>query len=202
MELAETKIGRLDHKIEKLQILELVPGVEFLARKAASGSNGLCLEEFAPFGVIGVVTPVTHSVPTLSANAINMIASGNSLVANAHPSGANCAAHGDARIQSDKSRRNSASTDLSPAFIPPTLETAEQLFNHRGVSLLVVTGGPSVARAAMTARKRRDRRRAGQSAGGRRRNGLPAERRDLHRQRRGLRQQPPVHRRKAGLLRR
>src|SRR5215212_2457228 len=27
MELDETKIGRLDHKVEKLQILELVPGV-------------------------------------------------------------------------------------------------------------------------------------------------------------------------------
>src|SRR5690242_5219276 len=30
MELDERKIGRLDHKIEKLQVLELVPGVEFL----------------------------------------------------------------------------------------------------------------------------------------------------------------------------
>ena len=83
MELEETKIGRLDHKIEKLQILELVPGVEYLHDRASSGSNGLCIEEFAPFGVIGIVTPVTHSIPTLSANAINMIASGNSLVANA-----------------------------------------------------------------------------------------------------------------------
>src|SRR5882672_9285738 len=34
MELEETKIGRLDHKIEKLQILELVPGVEFLTTNA------------------------------------------------------------------------------------------------------------------------------------------------------------------------
>src|SRR5690242_20070479 len=34
MELKETKIGRLDHKIEKLQILELVPGVEFLKTQA------------------------------------------------------------------------------------------------------------------------------------------------------------------------
>ena len=93
MELDETKIGRLDHKIEKLQILELVPGVEFLRTDATSGSNGVCLEEYAPFGVIGVITPVTHSVPTLSANAINMIASGNSIVANPHPSGTNCAAH-------------------------------------------------------------------------------------------------------------
>src|SRR5687767_9694931 len=89
MELDETKIGRLDHKIEKLQILELVPGVEFLRTDATSGSNGVCLEEYAPFGVIGVITPVTHSVPTLSANAINMIASGNSIVANPHPSGTN-----------------------------------------------------------------------------------------------------------------
>src|SRR5688500_11371231 len=32
LELDETKIGRLDHKIEKLQILELVPGVELLKK--------------------------------------------------------------------------------------------------------------------------------------------------------------------------
>ena len=93
MELDETKIGRLDHKIEKLQILELVPGVEFLKTSAMSGSNGMCIEEFAPFGVIGVITPVTHSVPTLTANVINMVASGNSIVANPHPSGTQCAAH-------------------------------------------------------------------------------------------------------------
>src|SRR6266480_4145806 len=92
MELDETKIGRLDHKIEKLQILELVPGVEFLKTHADSGSNGLCLHEFAPFGVIGIITPVTHSVPTLTANVINMVAAGNSIVANPHPSGTNCAA--------------------------------------------------------------------------------------------------------------
>ena len=89
MEFDETKVGRLDHKIEKLKILELVPGVEYLKTNAFSGSNGICLEEFAPYGVIGVITPVTHSIPTLSANAINMIASGNSLVINPHPSGAN-----------------------------------------------------------------------------------------------------------------
>src|SRR5213075_374876 len=89
MELDETKIGRLDHKIEKLQILELVPGVEFLKTAAFSGSNGICLEEFAPFGVIGVITPVTHSIPTLTANVTNMIAAGNSIVCNPHPGGAN-----------------------------------------------------------------------------------------------------------------
>jgi aldehyde dehydrogenase len=43
---------------------------------------------------------------------------------------------------------------LITCIAPPTLETAEQLFNHRGVALLVVTGGPAVARAALGAKKR------------------------------------------------
>jgi aldehyde dehydrogenase len=38
--------------------------------------------------------------------------------------------------------------------VPPTLETAEQIFQHRGIPLLVVTGGPAVARAALAAKKR------------------------------------------------
>jgi aldehyde dehydrogenase len=153
IELDETKIGRLDHKIEKLQILELVPGVEFLRTNATSGSNGMCIEEFAPFGVIGIITPVTHSVPTLSANAINMIAAGNSIVANPHPSGTRCAA-----IAVREYNRAIASkygiADLITLVAPPTLETAEQIFNHRGIPLLVVTGGPGVARAALAAKKR------------------------------------------------
>jgi len=153
MELAETKVGRLDHKIEKLQILDRVPGVEYLRTEAATGSDGLCLEEFAPFGVIGVVTPVTHSIPTLSANAINMIAAGNSLVANAHPSGANCAAHA-IREYNRQIAAKYGIDGLITCVLPPTLESAEQLFNHRGIALLVITGGPAVARAALKARKR------------------------------------------------
>ncbi|HEX5245260.1 MAG TPA: aldehyde dehydrogenase [Tepidisphaeraceae bacterium] len=153
MELDETRIGRLDHKIEKLQILELVPGVESLKTLADSGSNGLCLEEFAPFGIIGIVTPVTHSVPTLTANAINMIASGNSIVANCHPSGVNCAAFA-VREYNQQIARKFGIENLVTCVIPPTLETAEQIFQHRGIPLLVVTGGPAVARAALAAKKR------------------------------------------------
>src|SRR4051812_22683655 len=153
MEIEETKIGRLDHKIEKLKILELVPGVEYLKTQATSGSNGLCLEEFAPFGVIGVITPVTHSVPTLSANAINMIASGNSIVANPHPSGTRCAVHA-VREYNRAIAAKYGIEHLITCLAAPTLETADKLFNHRGIALLVVTGGPAVARAALSAKKR------------------------------------------------
>src|SRR5438876_11972082 len=153
IEMDETKIGRLDHKIEKLQILELVPGVEFLKTHADSGSNGLCLHEFAPFGVIGVITPVTHSVPTLTANVINMVASGNAIVANPHPSGTNCAAIA-VREYNRQIAAKFGVDHLITCIVPPTLETAEAIFNHRGIPLLVVTGGPAVARAALAAKKR------------------------------------------------
>ena len=80
-ELNETKIGRLDHKIAKLEIMNKVPGVEWLRPYALSGDDGITLEEYAPFGVVGAILPVTHSVPTMTGNVINMVAAGNAVVA-------------------------------------------------------------------------------------------------------------------------
>ncbi len=59
-EMNETKIGRLDHKIEKLKIVKLVPGVEWLRTDAKSGDHGLTITEYAPFGVIGAC-PKRHT---------------------------------------------------------------------------------------------------------------------------------------------
>ena len=75
MEMEETKIGRLVHKIEKLKTLgERSPGVEFMRSEVYSGDHGLAVIEHAPFGVIGAITPVTHSLPTITGNAVSMIA--------------------------------------------------------------------------------------------------------------------------------
>ncbi|MFN0051367.1 MAG: aldehyde dehydrogenase family protein [Planctomycetales bacterium] len=153
LELEETKIGRLDHKIEKLKIVKLVPGVEFLKTDCISGDNGLTLTEYAPFGVIGAITPVTHSLPTLAGNAISMIAGGNTLVINAHPGGARIASEGVRRFN----KAIHAATGLENLITiveQPTLETAAEIFGHRGVRILCVTGGPAVARAALESRKR------------------------------------------------
>ena len=93
MEFEETKIGRLEHKIEKLRVLgQRSPGVEFMHSEVYSGDHGLAVIEHAPFGVIGAITPVTHSLPTIACNAINMIAAGNTVVVNPHPSGRKVAA--------------------------------------------------------------------------------------------------------------
>lgn len=153
-ELEETKIGRLDHKIAKLRdAIPRVPGVEYLRTENVSGDNGLTLTDYSPFGVIGAITPVTHSLPTLAGNAINMLASGNTVVFNAHPSGARIAAEGVRRF--NKAIQNAIGLDdLLTIIDPPTLESASALFDHRGVRLLVVTGGPAVARAALGSKRR------------------------------------------------
>ncbi|MSU69308.1 MAG: aldehyde dehydrogenase EutE [Opitutaceae bacterium] len=154
IEFAETKIGRLAAKIEKLRICaDLVPGVEMLERKVFSGDFGLTVIDFAPWGVIGAVTPSTHSVPTLTGNAINMIAAGNSVVFNTHPAACQVAALA-IRAYNEAIFQETGIPDLLATVVKPTLETFDALCKHPDVRLLCVTGGPAVVAAAMKAGKR------------------------------------------------
>ncbi len=154
MEMEETKVGRLKHKIEKLKTLgEKTPGVEFLRTECFSGDHGLAVIEHAPFGVIGAITPVTHSLPTITGNAVSMIAGGNTLVVNPHPSGKKVAAEGVRRFN-QAIHADLGIDNLICLICEPTLETAQQLFKHRNVALICVTGGPAVARAALNSGKR------------------------------------------------
>lgn len=154
IEFEETKIGRLEHKIEKLKICgDLVPGVEALERMAFSGDFGLTVIDFAPWGVIGAVTPSTHSVPTLTGNAINMIAAGNAVVFNTHPGAAKCAAVA-IKAYNEAIAKETGITDLLCTVTKPTLETFQQMCANPHVKLLCVTGGPAVVAAAMKTGKR------------------------------------------------
>src|SRR5688572_933005 len=154
MEMHETRIGRLEHKIEKLKTLgERTPGVEFMRSEVYSGDRGLAVIEHAPFGVIGAITPVTHSLPTITGNAVSMLAAGNTVVVNPHPSGKKVAAEGVRRFN-EAIHRDLGIDNLICVIAEPTLETANALFAHRGISLICVTGGPAVARAALNSGKR------------------------------------------------
>ena len=153
IELEETKIGRLDHKIAKLQIIKLVPGVEWLRPDARSGDHGITLEEYTPFGVVAAITPSTHSIPTLSGNVVNIIAAGNGVVFNAHPSAARCAAVA-VREYNKAIERETGIRNLITIIETPTLDSFKAICSHEAVRLLCVTGGPMVVKAAMQTGKR------------------------------------------------
>ena len=154
MEMEETQIGRLEHKHEKLKTLgEKTPGVEFLRSEVFSGDNGLAVIEHAPFGVIGAITPVTHSLPTITGNAVSMIAAGNTLVVNPHPAGKRVAVEGVRRFN-QAIHQDLGIDNLICVIAEPTLDTANAIFGHRDVAMICVTGGPAVARAALNSGKR------------------------------------------------
>jgi len=152
-EFAETKIGRLDHKIEKLQIVKLVPGTEWLHPDARSGDHGITLEEFTPFGVIAAILPMTHSIPTLSGNIINIVAAGNAVVFNPHPGGARSAALAVAAYN-EAIKAAIGIENLVCTIEQPTLESFDALCKAPEVRVLCVTGGPAVVAAAMKSGKR------------------------------------------------
>ena len=153
LELDETKIGRLDHKIEKLQIIKLVPGVDWLRPDGHSGDHGITLEEYTPFGVVGAVTPSTHSIPTLSGNVVNIAAAGNAVVFNAHPAAAQCAATA-VRAFNEAIYRETGIENIACIIEKPTMESFAAMCKHELVRLLLVTGGPGVVKAAMQTGKR------------------------------------------------
>jgi len=153
LELEETKIGRLDHKIEKLKIIKLVPGVEWLRPDARSGDHGITLEEYTPFGVVGAVTPSTHSIPTLSGNIVNICAAGNAVVFNPHPSAAKCAAVA-VRAYNEAIFRETGIENIATIIASPSMESFAAMCKHEAVRILLVTGGPGVVKAAMQTGKR------------------------------------------------
>ena len=147
------KIGRLDHKIEKLKVIaDRIPGVEFLKTEAFSGENGVSLQEYAPFGVIGVITPVTHSLPTLACNAINMLASGNAVgLQPASVSGARIACKG-MRLFNQAIHEAIGIDNLITIIETPTLESAQAIFDHRGVGCCASPAAPRSAGRPCAAR--------------------------------------------------
>jgi aldehyde dehydrogenase len=153
MEMEETKVGRLDHKILKLTNMRFVLGVEAMRSDARSDRTGLCIIERAPWGVIGMMLPVTHSVPTMASNAINILAAGNTAVFGPHPSGARVAQYA-LQLWNREIERELGVANVLTTVREVSIEAAEQIFHHPKVALLCVTGGAAVARAAAKSGKR------------------------------------------------
>lgn len=150
----ETGLGRVEDKIKKNLLCAFrTPGVEILHPVGFSGDHGLTLTERAPFGVIGAITPSTNPTETIINNAIGMLAGGNSVVFNVHPSAKKVCRyyveHLNEAIVSAGGPENAVS-----CMAEPTIESANALMRHKGVRLVVVTGGPAVVKAAMASGKR------------------------------------------------
>ena len=154
MAIDETGLGRYEHKVQKnLLVTNKTEGTEALKPRAASGDRGLTLVEYAPYGVIGSITPVTNPTSTIICNSIGMIAAGNAVVFNAHPGAKDCSM-ATIRLINQASIDAGGPANIVTAVGSPTIESAGELMHHPGIRLLVVTGGAGVVKAAMQSGKR------------------------------------------------
>jgi acyl-CoA reductase-like NAD-dependent aldehyde dehydrogenase len=154
MAVEETKLGNVKDKIQKnLLCANRTPGTEILKPIAFSGDHGLTILERAPFGVIGAITPTTNPTETIICNGIGMVAGGNSVVFNVHPSAKKVSAH-HVRMLNEAIVSAGGPDNLLSCIAEPSIESAQALMKHKGVRLLVVTGGPAVVKAAMNSGKR------------------------------------------------
>jgi aldehyde dehydrogenase len=150
----ETGMGRYEDKIQKnLLNANKTPGTEILNPISWTGDHGLTLIEYAPYGVIGSIIPSTNSTSSVIGNGLGMVAAGNAVVFNAHPS-ARAASNQAAQLMNQAIIDAGGPANLICAIDQPTIETAQEIMRHPDIRLLVVTGGAAVVQAAMKSGKR------------------------------------------------
>jgi propionaldehyde dehydrogenase len=152
--VAETKLGRVEDKIqENILAATKTPGFEDLTAQAVSGDNGLTITEYAPFGVIGSLTPVTNPTGTLIHNTISMIAGGNTVVFNPHPS-----AVGICTTVIKAFHRaivdNGGPEGVVGMIKAPNMASAKAVMSHPDINFLVATGGKGVVQAVLSSGKK------------------------------------------------
>lgn len=154
MGVEETGMGNVGHKIIKHKLLaEKTPGTEDITTKAWSGDRGLTLIEMGPFGVIGAITPSTNPSETVICNSIGMIAGGNTVVFNPHPSAVNVSNYAVSLVN-EASIEVGGPGNIAVSVAKPTMETSNIMMKHKDIQLIAATGGPGVVTAVLSSGKR------------------------------------------------
>ena len=152
--VAETKMGRVDHKTAKhILVADKTPGTEDIVAEAKTGDHGLTLTERAPFGVVGAITPSTNPSETVICNSMGMIAAGNGVVFNPHP-GAIATSNYAVDLVNRAVHAAGGPEILVSSVAKPTLDTANIMYQHPAIRLLVCTGGPGVVKAVLSSGKK------------------------------------------------
>jgi len=150
----ETGFGRVEDKIIKNRLAaEKTPGTEDLTSAAFTGDDGLTLVELAPYGVIGSITPSTNPSSTIINNSISMVAAGNGVVYNPHPSAKRVTSEAIS-ILNRAIASAGGPKELLTAPLEPTMETSKVIMTSKDIRILVVTGGEAVVNVAMKSGKK------------------------------------------------
>src|SRR6185369_9309895 len=108
--------------------------------------------EYAPYGVVGAVTPSTNPCATVINNTISILSAGNGVVFAPHPAAAKCSFEA-LRVVHDAAVAAGAPPSIIASFALVSQENTKALLAHPDVRVNMVTGGPAIVKVAMTAGK-------------------------------------------------
>lgn len=154
MELEETGMGNYQDKLTKMRVAVFnSPSVEDLVPSMDANDCGAALYEYAPFGVIGALTPSTNPPETVINNSIVMIAAGNSVVFSTHPNAYRSSSRA-VELVTEAIEKAGGPRNLITSIANPTMEKTNVMMNHPKVTMLCATGGPGVVRAILSCGKK------------------------------------------------
>jgi acyl-CoA reductase-like NAD-dependent aldehyde dehydrogenase len=113
----------------------------------------MMVTEYAPYGVIGSITPTTNPTSTIINNSIAILSAGNAVTFNVHPGAAQVSVE-NIKLLNRAIVGAGGPPDLITAVPHPTLESARELMAHPDVRVLLVTGGPAVVAEALRTPKK------------------------------------------------
>jgi acyl-CoA reductase-like NAD-dependent aldehyde dehydrogenase len=150
----ETGLGRAADKILKNRLVTTkTPGPEDLEPNVVTGDSGMMMTEYAPWGVVGSITPTTNPTSTIINNSIAILSAGNAVVFNVHPNARKTSAE-NIRLINRAVQSAGGPPDVATAVARPTIESASELMHHPDVPVLLVTGGPGVVKVALETNKK------------------------------------------------
>jgi acyl-CoA reductase-like NAD-dependent aldehyde dehydrogenase len=154
MAATETGLGRAEDKVIKNRLVTMhTPGPEDLEPHVVTGDAGMMVTEYAPWGVIGSITPTTNPTSTIINNSISMVSAGNAVTFNVHPNARRVSVE-NVQLLNRAIVGAGGPPNLITAIPQPTLESARDLMNHPDVNVLLVTGGPGVVKEALKTSKK------------------------------------------------
>ncbi len=150
----ETGLGRFRDKVDKnVFAAKRTLGVEDLEPRAFAGDFGVAVEDHLPWGVVASITPINSPSAFVINHAITMLAGGNAVVFNVHP-GCRNTSMATVELLNRAVEEAGGPDNMLAGVVEPTLDTAKALVQHRGVDMLVITGGAALIKDAFATRKR------------------------------------------------
>ena len=105
-----------------------------------------------PIGVIAGVTPVTNPTSTTMFKSLIAIKGRNPIIFSFHPAAQNCSQKA-AQILKDAAIKAGAPDDCIQWIESPSIEASNELMKHKGISIILATGGPGMVKSAYSSGK-------------------------------------------------